>query len=452
MKVIFIKPYLIESKSSDAMEPIVFAVLASLTPKNVKLILFDERIEKIDYNETADLVAITVDTYSAKHAYEISKKFRSKGIKVIMGGFHPTMLPEETSKHCDSIALGDAEGIWEKIIEDAKSKKLKKIYKNSQFKFPNEFLPDRSIFNKKKYAPISLIQFGRGCKYSCDFCSVSAFYKKKFFHRGIDSVISEVKSVKHKLLFFTDDNILSDRESAKILLNRLIPLKKKWACQVSIDAAFDYEILNLMRKSGCIAVIIGFESLDYKNLTMMNKNHNLKLGEYSEAVKNLKRMGIMLYATFVFGYDNDNINSFDSIAEFAIKSKFYLANFNPLTPMPGTRLLKKLTEEKRLIYNKWWLSDNYQYGHAAFKPIGMTAQQLTEGCFKARKKFYSYPSILWRIFSKKSNMKNYFNAGVYLLSNYVSRKEIHQKQEVMFLLIRGIHQYLTHQKVTVGVI
>jgi radical SAM superfamily enzyme YgiQ (UPF0313 family) len=208
----------------------------------------------------------------------------------------------------------------------------------------------------------------------------------------------------------------------------LIPLKIVWSCQVSLDITRHVKLLELMAESGCQTVVLGFESFDERNLKQMRKRWNLSHGDYATAVKKFRDHGVMIYGTFVFGYDHDTVDSFDVALEFALRSRFFLANFNPLTPTPGTGLYNRLRAEGRLIYDRWWLSSDYRYGQATFRPRKMTAEQLTEGCYRTRLAFNRCGSIIRRGLDPKANCRTPYRLGVHLLANFIARTEIIRKQ------------------------
>lgn len=428
VKIAFIRPNLYAGRSSDAMEPLCFAILKGLTPNDVETVLYDERLEEVPVDETCDLVAMTVETYTARRAYEIAASYRDRGIPVVMGGYHPTFLPEEVLLHADSAVKGDAEGVWPKIVEDARRGQLADFYCSDEFPSIEAINYDRSIFKGKKYAPVSLVQYGRGCKFNCDFCSIRAFYGSNLRQRPIEDLIREISGLKSRHIFFVDDNIFVNPVKAKELFQALIPLKIKWSCQVSIDVIKDRELLPLMQRAGCVTALVGFESLDSANLKQMNKGWNVKFAAYEEALKQFADAGIMIYGTFVFGYDYDSPGSFHAAVEFSQKNRFWLANFNPLTPTPGARLYDRLLKEGRMIHEKWWLDPAYRYGQATFIPIGMSADELTEGCFKARQSFNSWQSLLHRFGSLSANNRSLYRAWLYWLGNLISRREIYRKQ------------------------
>lgn len=429
MKITFIRPNLFDQRSTDAMTPLCFAILKGLTSDQHEVVFHDERLAALPVNDQPDLVAMTVETYTARRSYQIAADYRRRGVKVVMGGYHPTFLPEEALQFADAIVIGDAEAVWHQVLEDAENNSLSSIYQGKEFPCLDGIKFDRSIFQGKKYAPVTLVQYGRGCKYSCDFCSIRAFYGSNLRQRPIGQVIDEIKRHAGKFLFLVDDNIFVNGDQARELFEALIPLKKKWFCQVSIDIAKDPELVELMRKSGCISALFGFESLNTDNLKQMAKSWNVHYGSYGDSIRVIQDAGIMIYGTFVFGYDQDTRNSFDEAVEFAIDHKFYLANFNPLTPMPGARLYDRMVAEERMLYDRWWLDENYRYGHATFTPLGMTADELTAGCFRARRKFNTLSSILKRGMAWRTNMRDVYRLGLYWMSNVVSRREVYRKQD-----------------------
>jgi radical SAM superfamily enzyme YgiQ (UPF0313 family) len=428
MKITFVRPNLYEGRSWDAMHPLCFAILQSLTPSDVTTAFYDERLEAIPLDEPTDLVAMTVETYTARRGYQIATDYRRRGVPVVLGGYHPTFLPEEALQFADAVVVGDAEGVWPQVVEDARKGQLQRIYRQSEFPALGGSFPDRRLFKGKRYAPVTLVQYGRGCKYNCNFCSIRAFYGSVLRQRPVREVVEEIKRSRARTVFLVDDNIFVDRARAVELFEALIPLKVAWSCQVSIDIAHDPALVRLMARSGCINALIGFESLNKENLVQMRKAWNLKYNDYQTSIKVFQDAGIMIYGTFVFGYDHDTVDSFDEAVAFAIRNKFYLANFNPLTPTPGADLYRQLKEENRLIYDRWWLDPSFRYGQATFHPRGMTADELTAGCLRARLRFNTYGSLCRRALAPRTNLRSPFRLGVFLLSNLISKREILSKQ------------------------
>lgn len=422
MKITFIRPNIFKGRSADAMEPAVFSLLKSLSPKDVEFELFDERIEDLPEKLVTDIVCITVETFTCARAYNIAKEYKKQGLYIAMGGYHPTFMEEEALLHADTIFIGEAENTWGRFLEDYKKGKAQKVYRcNESVDISNIYFDER-VFKGKKYNKVIPIQFGRGCLYSCEYCSIAAFYGKSQKFRQVSFVIDEIKRKKSKYLFITDDNLMQNREKTIELLKALIPLKIKWVSQMSIDVAKDDEMLALMKKSGCMAVLIGFETLNDDNLKLMKKAVNIKI-DYENAVAKIHSKGIMIYGTFILGYDNDTKASFKKTLNFAIKNKLLIANFNPLMVMPGTNLYERYKNEGKLIYDKWWIDSTYRYGDTMFYPKNFSPKELADLCYETRLEFNTYRSIFKRI--GKTNFKHLF---IYLLINLINKKEIKNKQ------------------------
>jgi radical SAM superfamily enzyme YgiQ (UPF0313 family) len=431
MRITFVRPNLHPGRSSDAMEPLAFAILASLTPSDVEVVLHDERLAPVPLDDPTDLVAMTVETYTARRAYQLASAYRARSVPVVMGGYHPTFLPDEAALFADSLVLGDAEGVWPQVVEDARRGRLRPVYHQAEHPtLAGRPLPDRSIFAGKRYAPISLIQYGRGCRFHCDFCSIHAFYGTNLRQRPVSEVCTDIERADHRLVFFVDDNLFVDVPRAKELFRAIAPLGITWTCQTSIDIARDRELVALMAKSGCTSALFGFESLDLHNLRQMRKGWNLKWQDYDTSIGVMHDAGIMIWGMFVLGYDHDTADSFDVTVEFAIRHKFFLANFNPLTPTPGAALYDRLAREGRLIYDRWWIDPRYRYGAATFHPRGMTAEELTAGCWRARRVFHTAGSMGRRFFAPHNGLAGPRHAFQFLAANFISRREIHRKQNL----------------------
>lgn len=421
------------------MEPLSLGVIAGMTPPDVEIVLYDDRMESIPYDEPTDLVALTVETFTARRSYEISAEFRKRGVPVIMGGMHPTLIPEEVAEHAGSIYLGDAEFLWSRVIEDARRGKLQSVYKARPGIPQPGILPRRDIFKGKSYLPLTLIQFSRGCRFACDFCAISVFFDKTQFRRCVQEVVREIEAQGRRHLFFVDDNLLSDHEAAKILFRALIPLKIRWVSQASIDMTQDLELMDLMVRSGCLGYVIGFESLNIENLRAMKKSPNLIAGlqNYKPQLEVLRDYGLQTWAAFTLGYDHDTWESIERTLEFALENKFAFAAFNILMPYPNTPLYKRLQSEGRLLYDgKWWLHPEYRFNHAAFQPKLMSAEELTEAGFHARSVYNSIGSIIRRAFDSKTNMRSPYRLAVYLAYNPLFRKETFRKHGMRL----GLHQ------------
>ncbi len=407
------------------MAPLPAAMIAALTPDEVEIRFYDDRLEAIPFDEPTDLVAISVETYTARRAYQIASDFRSRNVPVVMGGFHASLCPEEVARYADSVVIGEAENVFAQLIDDYRHNKPSKIYRAPQrpdLRDPAAVASDRSIFQGKRYLPIGLVEFSRGCRFKCDFCAIQSNYNATHHHRAIDAVIEEVKRVRRRgqMIFFIDDNITSDLAAAKELMRALIPLGIRWVSQSAINVAFDDEALDLLRRSGCQGLLVGFESLNPASLEAMNKGFNLMRGGPLEAMENFRRFGLRIYGTFVFGYDQDTPETLSASVRFAREQGLFIAAFNHITPFPGTPLYERMQRERRLLYDAWWLDDRYRYNMIPFRPAGMSPEALADHCVAARREFYGWPSILRRA-THRVNRQDLF-----MLANFMAINAMHQ--------------------------
>ena len=375
--------------------------LTSLTPPGHEIRVFDENIEDIDYTWKADLVGITVRTMFARGAYAISENYRARGVKTVVGGIHPSMCPEDALPHCDSVVVGEAEEIWHTVLQDAENDQLKRIYKADRVADLRVApIPDRSSLSKGRYL-LDIVQTTKGCPFQCEFCAVHAFDGRTIRHRGVDQVIREIQVInsrhakykKKNAIFFADDNIIADRSFAKRLFVALKPYNINWMCQASINISQDSELLELMRESGCGAVFIGFESTSRANLAMMSKGVNQRY-DYLEAIRTIQSHGILVHSSFIVGYDFDTEGTFDELIDFIRESNLLMPLINILTPLPGTRLFKRLEEQGRILHKDW---SKYDTQHVVFSPERMSPEELLEGYKRVMRSVYSFDSILRKL-------------------------------------------------------
>ncbi|WP_335930972.1 B12-binding domain-containing radical SAM protein [Fusobacterium polymorphum] len=435
MKITFILPAIGKKKGQryiktwKHMEPLMIAVLKSLTPNDIETNFMDDRNELINYDEKTDLVVISVETYTAKRAYEIAKKFKEKGVKVLAGGYHPTVEPEECLENFDSIIIGNAENVWLKMLEDCKNNNLQKKYFGTSTSFA---MPDRSIYKDRKYSPLALIETGRGCNFSCEFCAIHSYYEKKYYRRPVEEVVQDIKNSGKKYVFFIDDNFVADHSYALEICKAIAPLKIKWVTQGAITMAKNDELLYWMKKSGCKMVLIGYESMNPNILKDMGKGWRSSVGEINELTNKIHSYGIGIYATFVFGFGDDSQEVFDETVKFAKKHSFFFAAFNHLVPFPKTGVYKRLKEEKRLLSDKWWLDSKYPYGRISFLPLNQTPDELSKKCANARKKFFEWASILKRAivqFKRSLDLGMFF---IFLTQNFNLKNEVLEKYDLPY--------------------
>jgi len=441
VRVSFIKPNIgVQSDGgryidTGRMEPLQLGVLAGMTPSSVDVRLYDDRCEDIPYNVPTDLAAITVETFTARRAYEIAKEYTKRNVPVILGGFHPTLHPTESLEHADSIVVGDAESVWGEVLEDVAARQLKRCYQSREV-LPQAggLLPRRDLFNGKEYLPITLVQFGRGCRNQCDYCAVGTYSKRQYVSRPVGDVVQEIKSQSRKFIFFVDDNIVADKEAAKELFRGLIPLKIKWVSQGTVDMVEDSELMDLMKRSGCLGHVIGFETLDPANLKASGKPNKIdSISGYDEPVKILKSYGMQTWAAFTLGYDCDTPASLNAMLDFALRHKFAFAAYNVLMPYPGTPFYERLKAENRLLYDgAWWLHPDYRFNHASFIPAMMTPEELTETSFAIRKQWSSPWSLFTRFLDVRTNLRSLGSAAIFWSYNQVFRAETFKKQDMKF--------------------
>jgi radical SAM superfamily enzyme YgiQ (UPF0313 family) len=367
-------------------------VVAALTPQDIELKLIDENVEEIDLEEDYDLVAITAMTQQAPRAYEIADRYRARNVKVVLGGIHSTVLPEEAKCHADSVIIGEAESSWRKMLDDLYRNRLRPVYTSTYAADLTESpVPKYELLEGKPYK-IVWIQASRGCPHDCGYCCASTVYGFKYRHKQIDQVIEEIKKVrsvkKHALIGFADDNLFSKRAYSRELLEKISALGIRWIGQSDISVANDTSLLKLIKKSGCIVLLIGLESVNKNNLRGLDSS-NWKMKQLKNYVRNIKAIqsnGIGIIGTFMVGFDDDDASTFDEIASFIIDNHLAGAQIAALTPFPKTRLREALLEDGRVLETPW---ENYTFYDANIKPKKMSPRQLEEGVLGVFKRVYS---------------------------------------------------------------
>jgi len=372
--------------------PLALPLLAGLTPSNIDVRLIDENIEKTDLEADADLVAISCMTASAPRAYEIADAFRRRGIPVVLGGIHPTVMSDEASLHADAVVVGEAEPVWQTILNDFAAGGLKPRYENQGLSNMEGLpLPRRDLLKGDRYLTVNVVQTARGCPNGCSFCSVSTVSGRRYRFRPIPEVVEELKTLRG-WVGLVDDNIVGSSRRAKELFEALIPLKIKWVGQGDLSMAKDPELMRLAVRSGCQALFVGLESVSQENLLATSKRPNIGL-DMGEAIDTIHRAGIEIIGSFVLGLDGDDKDVFKRTADFAKKHKLVAAQFSVLTPFPGTVSRRELEDEGRVTDSDW---SHYTMSNVSFQPKHMTAQELYDGQKATYRSFYSIQSILVR--------------------------------------------------------
>ena len=397
MRVILIAPaaknYIWRKKRAVfTLPPMALPLLAAITPPGVEVRLIDEAVEDVDLNLAADLVGLSSMTANSTRAYALADHFRSREIPVVMGGVHPSSIPEEALKHCDAVVIGEAETLWQRILEDAGAGRLQRTYQSSlPAGLENLPAPRWNLLPAHKYFIPRTVQVSRGCPVGCSFCSASSYFGRSHRTRCLEQVLEEVKSLPRKFFVFVDDNLAGNPGMAKELLTAMIPLQKKWVAQCSLSVADDDELLKLAARSGCIGLLIGFESLSPDVLRSIGKRQNIH-HRYEEVIRKIHNRGIHIQGSFIFGFDEDTAEAIQSTVQFVKKNRLTGVNYCHLTPFPGTQLYSDLEQEGRILYKDWSLYDRQ---NIVFRPRHFTPQELQDKILWAYRQTYNWRS-LWQ--------------------------------------------------------
>jgi len=398
MRVILISPapesYIWRKKrAAFTLPPLALPLLAAITPRGIEVQLINEAVEDVDLNLQADLMGLSVMTATSTRAYALADHFRSRGIKVVMGGIHPSILPEEALQHSDSVVIGEGENNWPQLLKDFQQGRLKRIYQNSSF-FRLDDLPSPrwDLLPAKKYFVPQTVQVSRGCPVNCSFCSVGSFFGRSYRFRPLPQILEEIRAIRRKLVIFVDDDLVGNPHLAKELFAAMIPLKKKWVAQCSLTVADDPELLDLAARSGCIGLLIGFESLSPEVLRSIGKQVNLRC-QYEEAILRIHKRGIHIQGSFIFGFDRDTPDSIKATVQFVKENRLTGVNYCHLTPFPGTRLFADLDREGRILHRDW---SKYDRQNVVFQPRNFTPEELQDQIFWAYRQTYNLPSLWHR--------------------------------------------------------
>lgn len=386
------------------------AYLQSLVPPGHSVRIIDEAKEPIDYDLPADLVCITTITVNASRAYGIAGQFRKRGAQVVLGGPHASALPEEARNHCDAVAIGNAESMFEQIISDAEGHSLKPYYHN---RIPDR-IPERATGSAQSNWQTSILA-SRGCELRCSFCSSQNIFGKFYLQRRLRAVLDDIDTIETRYVNFLDDNFYgaSDESHAYYdeILRALSRKKIHWLAQVRLPILND-DVLKKFRESGCAGFLIGFESINSNNMVDVGKKVDAEY--FRDEIRRIHDNRLGVVGSFIFGFDEDTPETIDETVEFCIKSKMELAAFSVLTPYPGTKVFADLEKEGRILTTDW---DQYDSDRVVFQPKNFTPHQLEEKLIAATKKFYTVSSIYNRM---KFGM-NYNTMKLYLLPNILRK-------------------------------
>lgn len=375
--------------------PLALPLLAGLTPNEYEITLVDENVEPTNLNADVDLVAISCMTASAPRAYQIADAFQERGITVIMGGIHPTVMPDEAGHHADAVVRGEAESVWERVLEDWAGGRLQSRYEGGYANMAGLPIPRRDLLRAAdRYLTTNVVLTGRGCPNNCIFCSVGVINGRVYRPRPILEVVEEIKTMRG-WVGFVDDNIMGHPKRDKALFEAMIPHRIPWVGQGDLSMAKDPELMKLAVRSGCQAMFIGFESLSQSNLVATSKRPNIDL-DLGEAIRKIHKAGIEIVGSFILGLDDDDKDVFQRTVSFARSHGLAAAQFSVLTPFPGTKIREQLEAEGRIICSDW---SRYTMSNVVFEPRNMTPEELSLGQKATYRDFYSIPSILQRSFT-----------------------------------------------------
>ena len=377
--------------------PLTLTTLAALIPPTLgaEVKLVDGSVDPIPLDHPADLVAISVITGCARPAYALAKHYRARGIPVVLGGVHVTILPGEAIRHADSIVIGRGEQAWPRLLEDFRAGRMKRVYREHHI--DDHVLagvpePRRDLQRHSGYMLPNAVQATRGCKRICDFCTVNAVWPR-YLKRPVADVIRDIRSIRGRHFGFNDVSLIDDVEYAKELFTAMIPLRKKWGGLVTADSLQNTELLDLMARSGCVYLLVGFESGSQSTLQNIHKGFN-KTADYRDLIRSLKQRGISTQGCFVFGFDHDTPDVFESTVQLVQDLGIDIPRYSLYTPYPGTQLFARMQAENRILSYNW---DDYDTMHVVIDPVQMSPDDLYRGFKWAYRETFRMGRVLRRV-------------------------------------------------------
>jgi radical SAM superfamily enzyme YgiQ (UPF0313 family) len=400
-------------------------LLAALTPPGHEIKIVDEAFAPDDTEEAVDIVGLTVMTELAPRAYRLADLYRARGVKVVLGGIHPTVLPEEALRHADAVVIGEGEETWPALVRDAAAGKLASVYRapgpSDLSRLP---IPARQLYPRparRALTPLGVgIEASRGCAYDCEFCSIGRVMGRTYRARPVGRVLDEIAAIESVHLFFVDDALALDRRTAKTLFTEMAPFRTKWIGQGTLSLAEDLDLLRLMRRAGCHGLLVGFETVTPAAQDTLRKSRALKITP-AEAARRFHGEGISLLGAFIFGFDHETGDVFDRTIEFALRLRLEALQVRLLTPFPGTALYERLQAAGRLFAPDWWL-EGFQPGKLLFRPQGMAPEALIEGVARVQRELHSWPGIARRFFGVIPLKRRPIDLALYAGLNLGQRK------------------------------
>lgn len=384
-------------------QPLTLTTLAALVPAELDphFQMIDEGIADVPDDIEADIVGMTVITGTAPRAYELAGRLRARGIPVVLGGPHVTLMPQEAQAHADAICTGYAEESWPALLRDFAAGRMKPRYDQApDFRLENLPFPRRDLFDKRSFLTQAVFEATRACAHACEFCVSPSAWGRTQFQKPVDHVVADIRRVGARKILFIDLNLISDRAYARELFTALIPLNIRWFGLSTSLIGRDPDLMELMARSGCTGLLIGFETVSKANLASVRKGFNTP-ETYAQLIADLHRLGISIQGCFVFGNDDDTTDTFAETANFVLETGIDLPRFALLTPFPGTPLFHRLDAEGRILTRNWELYDGQ---HPVFQPKRMTMAQLQAGHEKAWRDVYSWKAVARRVARAGSQM------------------------------------------------